>query len=80
METRERVEVTRFMLGICHCQVCAVADATDEEILREANWQNPSGTRHGWLKVIRDTIDPDTEPVPCASGELGARIHFLVEC
>ena len=48
-----RVLVTKPMLGICHMQVCTVADASDEEILRVANRENPVGTERGWCDVIR---------------------------
>jgi len=75
----ERVVVTRCMVGICHMQVCAVADATDEEILHVCNTQNPSGTSHGWGTVIRDNPEyPQQNPGPCE--EYPERIHFLISC
>jgi hypothetical protein len=68
----ERVVVTRAFLGICHMQVCAVADATDEEILTTCNSQNPSGTSGGWSRVIREEYPEDScfRPVPPASSLL----------
>lgn len=84
-EAEERVMVTRSMVGIFAMQVCAVDDATDEEILAVANRDNPSGTRGGWSKVIRKPgdVSPDAEgntgiPVPCA--EVKGRTHFLCVC
>lgn len=80
-----RVKITAPIVGICHMQVCAVADATDEEILAECNRGNPSGTSNGWSNVIREN-NPSSEqrdgaklnPVLC-SGHPG-RLHFLVRC
>lgn len=70
-----RVIITKGIIGICHMQVCAVANATDEEILEVCNRENPSGTQHGWAIVIRDG---EGAPVPCAGNS--GRQHFLVSC
>ena len=53
----KRVEITNMAVGICYMQVCTVLDATDEEILEICNYQNPSGTKQGWTKVIRKEED-----------------------
>jgi hypothetical protein len=75
----DRVEVSRLMIGICHMQVCAVADATDEEILAVCNTQNPSGTTAGWVEVVRDDKEyPQLNPGPCAHHP--ERLHILVSC
>lgn len=79
----ERVIVTRPILGICHMQVCAASDATDEEILEACNRLNPAGTSHGWAEVIRADITEGywagaKGPNPCA--EIPGRTHFLVSC
>lgn len=74
----ERIEVTRAFAGICHMQVCAVKDATDEEILAESNRKNLCGTAQGWCTVTRDESDPNLSPKIC--GEDPGRIHFLVGC
>jgi hypothetical protein len=70
-----RVVVTRAVCGICHMQVCATADATDEEVLEIANRENPSGTSRGWASVVREG---EGAPVPCESEP--QRIHLLVRC
>lgn len=75
-EKLNRVIVTKPYVGICHMQVCAMNDATDEEILSEANAQNPSGTTNGWGVVIRSG---DGKPVPCGD-HAETRIHLLVGC
>ncbi len=91
----DRVIVTRPIMGLCAMQVCAVADATDEEILLICNRQNPSGTTAGWSRVVR-SLDPDRIwiredmlPVPCggitpddegSSERIEGRVHFLVTC
>lgn len=78
----ERVCVTNPFCGICHMQVCAVTDATDEEILAVCNALNPSGTTNGWGTVHR--VDSDwmggivRAPVVCADDR--NRKHFLVSC
>lgn len=76
----ERVVITKAICGIFHMQVCAVQDATDEEILARCNCDNPSGTSHGWSKVFRvdDEFWGRTAPVECAQG--GGRVHFMVGC
>lgn len=60
-------------------QVCAVADATDEEILEVANVENPSGTRNGWSKVAREDYENENaRPVVCADDP--NRKHFILIC
>ena len=44
MDEGKRVIVTKFYNGLCGMQVCAVHDATDEEVLAVCNRENPSGT------------------------------------
>ena len=77
-----RVEVSNPILGICHMQVCAVKNATDDEILAVCNRDNPAGTSNGWSTVVREP-DPDSlfkapGPVQCKDHE--DRLHFLVAC
>ena len=62
-------------------QVCALSDATDEEILAVCNSENPSGTSLGWCRVIRDLEEDETKqmlPVECEDHP--GRTHFLVSC
>ena len=74
-----RVIVTRSIIGICHMQVCAEADTTDEEILKVCNKENPSGTSLGWCRVIRDDKEkPNCNPVQCADDK--ERMHFMIAC
>lgn len=70
-----RVQGTRAIVGICHMQVCAVADATDEEILAVCNAENRSGTELGWTTVHRSGR---SAPVPCADDP--TRLHIMVNC
>jgi len=82
----KRVIVTKGMVGICHMQVCAMADATDEEILAVCNQRNPSGTTNGWMSVIRentpeeDTFWPIKEWKPVTCQKFPERKHFIVGC
>lgn len=75
-----RVVVTKPIVGIAHMQVCAVADATDAEILAVCNRHNPSGTTHGWAMVCRadDEFWGKVGPTACADDP--ARTHLLVGC
>lgn len=75
-----RVIVTRPVYGVCHMQVCAAKDATDEEILAVCNAENQSGTEHGWSTVCRTDSDVwgPTAPVVCADHP--DRLHILVAC
>ncbi len=74
-----RVVVTRSWHGLCGMQVCAAADATDEEILEVCNRENPSGVSNGWAKVAREDFEQEnTRPVPC--GDDPERRHFIVVC
>jgi hypothetical protein len=74
-----RVMITNPMIGICYMQVCAVHDATDEEILEYANKHNPAGTTHGWAKVARENHERENfRPVVC--DEDPDRRHFILIC
>ena len=59
-------------------QVCAVDDATDEEILEVANRENRCFLRRdGWMEVYRGD-DANKKPGPC--NDHPGRTHFLVSC
>lgn len=75
----ERVIITRPVVGICAMQVCCVKDATDKEILRKCNSENPSGTTNGWCEVIREN-DKDGWSAPVQCDEHKDRLHILVLC
>jgi hypothetical protein len=72
------------LLGICAMQVCAVRDATDEEILAACNSENPAGTTNGWASVVRESnpeqlgYEENKMPAQCADDE--NRLHLLVYC
>lgn len=76
----EKIVVTRPILGLAHMQVCALATATDEEILAVCNRDNPSGTSLGWSRVYRNKTGKDKEwaPVQCLNED--ERLHFIVGC
>lgn len=74
-----RVEVTRCIVGLCGMQVCAVPDATDEEILDICKKENPAGTSLNWVRVAREADeDENIRPVPCE--KYPGRTHFIVIC
>lgn len=76
----DKVVVTRGIVGLCHMQVCAHKDATDEEILAVANQENPSGTSNGWSTIVREVSEfwGDKRPVKCADDP--ERIHYMLSC
>jgi len=74
----ERIVITRPMVGICYMQVCAVLDATDEEILAVANRENPAGTTGGWMEVLRAPTEHAAGPTTCADDP--GRLHLLLAC
>ena len=74
-----RVIVTNPMIGLIHMQVCAVKDATDEEMLEVANKENPAGTSNGWGIVLRGSAEHENQrPVQCDSHP--DRLHFILVC
>lgn len=76
----DRVIVSNPFVGILGMQVCAVKDATDDEILEVCNRDNPSGTSNGWGTVKRDNDElfGETEPVQC--DDYKDRLHLIVLC
>ncbi len=76
-----RVVVTRYMINIYSMLVCAVDDATDDEILACCNRYNPAGTSFGWARVVRDPLEEDDAGVlPIACEAIPGRTHFIVTC
>lgn len=75
-----RVQVTRIMMGLCHMQVCAVSDATDDEILNVCNSENPSGTTNGWSRVHRADDENWGKTAPVACEQEPGRFHYVVAC
>jgi hypothetical protein len=79
-----KVIVTRLMVGICHMQVCAHKDATDDEIVAVANRENPpgtsAGTSAGTWSVVREESEfwGDLRPVQCQDDP--ERMHYMLGC
>ena len=71
-----RVVITFPSVGVAHMQVCAVKDATDEEILAKCA-ENVAGTPHGWTTVLRQE-GKTYSPVLCEIHP--GRVHFFVMC
>lgn len=81
----DRVEVIQGVFAMIGMRVCAVADATDEEILAACNSQNTAGTQSGWTTVVRasegdDSMFAGPNKVPKQCAEYGDRMHFVVLC
>lgn len=83
IDTSKRVIVTKAFLGLLFMQVCAIKDATDEEILKVCNSENPCGTQAGWCWVLHDPekhgMLEGAKPGPCDEYP-NDRIHYLVGC
>lgn len=75
----KKVIVSRPVVGITAMQVCADAEATDEEILAVCNAENPSGTAGGWLEVAREDYKHENAR-PSVCDDDPNRRHFLVIC
>ena len=73
-----RVVISRPWHGLARMQVCAVKGVSDAEVLAFCNAKNPSGTEHGWVRVIREGPPEKGGPVQCA--DHANREHLLVEC
>lgn len=71
----DRIIMTNPFVGICHMQVCADKDVTEDEILAFCNDRNPSGTTNGWGYIEHEG---DMAPVQCKDDE--NRMHYLVGC
>lgn len=76
----DRVIVTRPMVSLLAMQVCAIKDATDEEILDVCNRDNPAGTTNGWTNVVRTAGEDAKESLPVQCEQEPDRMHFLVLC
>ena len=82
MSEKPRIQVTRAIVGICHMQVCADKEATDEEILAVCNQENPAGTTFGWTTVCREIPEDNFWKIigPVVCQEDSNRLHILVSC
>lgn len=72
--------VVLYRAGLCYASVCAVNDATPDEIRAAVNRAHPTGLDHGW-----DFSDDETfasgQPNPCPCNDLPAtRQHWLMVC
>ena len=80
----KRVITLNRFLNICTMQVCAVKDATNEEILKVCNLENPAGTTNGWTEVIRkadeESLFRGVNKLPVSCQSYPDRMHFLVLC
>jgi len=75
----ERVEVVK--VHVLFSIVCAVKDATDDEILQTLNSQYPSETSNGWCVVVRpgkEAYNENQMPIPCQDDS--ERQHIMVAC
>jgi hypothetical protein len=71
--------VVAYGIGFVHTSVCAVADATPDEIRGAANRASPTGLDHGW-EISEDKEFATGEPNPCPCNEHEGRQHWLLVC
>ena len=76
----DRVIITNPFMGLVGMQVCAVKDATDEEILDVCNSKNPAGTTNGWGTVMRSNDEFWGKVAPVQCGDNPDRLHIVVMC
>ncbi len=82
-EQMPRVQISCKWVNIFTMQVCAVSDATDEEILSVCNRENAAGTENGWSIVIREpngSLGQEDNKAPVTCADHPWRTHFLVLC
>lgn len=66
--------------GLVHCSVCAPNSMLPDDIVKEVNRLNPSGTTHGWQIADAETF-ADGTPMPCScEDDPEHRKHYLMEC
>jgi hypothetical protein len=88
----DRVVMIQPFVGLLYGLVCAVKDASDKEILDEANRISPPGTSSGWGKVIRVLRDANNditsederknakELLPIQCDTYSDRMHYFILC
>jgi len=79
----ERIEVMKPVLRYLWMTVCAVDDATDDEILEACEKLNPAGTTMGWAAVVRTTDGSfmhGGEQGPREVCDHPGRTHLVVVC
>lgn len=81
----QRVCVTMPYAGLRAMQVCVVKDATDEEILKVCNAENPQRVSGGWHTVVRNAahareigVNDSAQPGQCV--ECPDRLHKIAIC
>lgn len=81
----QRVFVVKGYNGFRAQQVCVLPEATDEEILKACNAENPQLVTGGWHTVVRDEehakelgVDETAAPGKCVECE--GRLHKIAIC
>ena len=81
----DRVFITLPYAGLRAMQVCALPEATDEEILEKCNRENSQRVTGGWHTVVRSRpharechVDEDAAPGACE--DCPGRLHKIVLC
>lgn len=74
-----RVEIVAPFVSLIAMRVCAVKDASDEEVLEVCNRDNHAGTQLGWCTVARENYErEEARPITCS--ENADRVHLMVLC
>jgi len=81
----QRVLVTLPYAGFRAMQVCVVEEATDEEILKICNRENPQLVNGGWHTVVKSKkhakecgVDENSAPGKCE--DCPGRLHKIILC
>jgi len=69
--------VVVYANGIIHCSVCAPKDMPIEEVQREVNTGNPTGTEHRWHLSSDKFSSGQPNPSPCDASP-DERVHYLM--
>lgn len=70
--------VVAYAIGFVHTSVCAVEDATPDEIRGAANSASPTGLGHGWEISLENFASGELNGCPCNEHE--GRRHWLLVC
>lgn len=76
--SNENNTVQVYSNGLCYCSVCVKATMSREDIVKEVNNLNPSGTHRDWTISAECFQGGEFNPRPCEQD--CTRLHFLMEC